>query len=68
MSEFKVGDKVVRLDVNSPYIYSIQNIKESLITIVRKKKTDAVKVWGAWVSESELRHATPEEIKAGRRL
>lgn len=30
---FKVGDKVIRLDLDSPHIYSIMRIEEGVFTI-----------------------------------
>ena len=65
---FEVGDKVIRLDVDNIFIYTVQKVTLDLITVVRKKKSNAVKTWGMWLGNNELRHATPEEIKAGRRL
>ena len=68
MNEFKVGDLVVRVDVDSPYLYAVQRIEKPLIMIIRKKKSNAVKVWATSLTDISIRHATPEEIKAGRRL
>ena len=65
---FEVGDKVIRLDVDNIFIYTVQKVTLDLITVVRKKKSNAVKTWGTWLGNNELRHATDEEIKAGRRL
>ena len=65
---FEVGDKVIRLDVDNIFIYTVQKVTLDLITVVRKKKSNAVKTWGMWLGNNELRHATPEEMQAGRRL
>lgn len=62
---FKVGDKVVRLDLDSPHIYSIMRIEEGLFTIGRKVKH---RTWGTWLECSEIRLASPEEIAAGHRI
>lgn len=62
---FKVGDNVVRLDLDSPHIYSIMRIEDGLFTIGRKVKH---RTWGTWLECSEIRLATPEEIKAGHRI
>ena len=59
---FKVGDKVVRLDLDSPHIYSITRIEDGVFTIGRKVK---YKTWGTWLECSEIRLASPEEIKTG---
>ena len=64
---FEVGDKVVRLDNKSLHIYTVQKVESETITIVRKKKSNSVKVWGMWLGCHELRHATDAEIKAGKR-
>ena len=64
-SQFKVGDKVIRLDNESKHIYSIQKIENELITVVRRFRH---KTYGFWVTNVELRHATPPEIKAGHRI
>lgn len=65
---FEVGDKVIRLDVDNIFIYTVQKVTLDLITIVRKKKSNAVKTWGTWLGNNELRHASDEEIAAGHRL
>ena len=62
---FKVGDKVVRLDLDSPHIYSIMRIEDGLFTIGRKVKH---RTWGTWLECSEIRLASPEEIAAGHRI
>lgn len=65
---FEVGDKVIRLDVDNIFIYTVQKVTLDLITVVRKKKPNAVQTWGMWLGNNELRHATDEEIAAGHRL
>ena len=65
MSMFKVGDKVVRLDLDSPHIYSIMRIEDGLFTIGRKVKH---RTWGTWLECNEIRLASPEEISAGHRI
>ena len=62
---FKVVDKVVRLDLDSPHIYSIMRIEDGLFTIGRKVKH---RTWGTWLECSEIRLASPEEIAAGHRI
>ena len=62
---FKVGDRVVRLDLDSPHIYSIMRIEDGLFTIGRKVKH---RTWGTWLECSEIRLASPEEIAAGHRI
>lgn len=62
---FKVGDKVVRLDLDSPHIYSIMRIEDGVFTIGRKVRH---RTWGTWLECSEIRLATPEEIAAGHRI
>lgn len=64
-SQFKVGDKVIRLDNESKHIYSIQKIENELITVVRRFRH---KTYGFWVTSVDLRHTTPAEIKAGHRI
>ena len=65
---FEVGDRVIRLDVDNIFIYTVQKVTLDLITVVRKKKSNAVKTWGVWLGNNELRHATDAEITAGHRL
>lgn len=65
MSVFKVGDKVVRLDLDSPHIYSIMKIEDGVFTIGRKVRH---RTWGTWLECNEIRLATPEEIAAGHRI
>ena len=57
--EFKVGDLVVILTMHldNKFIHEVSKVLE-----------DLVEVCGSYVYSSELRHATPEEIKAGHRL
>ena len=62
---FKVGDKVVRLDLDSPHIYSIMRIEDGVFTIGRKVKH---RTWGTWLECSEIRLASPEEIATGNRI
>lgn len=62
---FKVGDNVVRLDLDSPHIYSIMRIEDGLFTIGRKVKH---RTWGTWLECSEIRLASPEEIAAWHRI
>ncbi len=65
VSMFKVGDKVVRLDLDSPHIYSIMRIEDGVFTIGRKVRH---RTWGTWLWCSEIRLASPEEIAAGHRI
>lgn len=62
---FKVGDLVVRLDLDSPYTYTVFKIEDGIHTIGRKKRA---RTWGTWLECNQLRHATPEEIAAGHRI
>ena len=57
--EFKVGDLVVILTMHldNKFIHEVSKVLE-----------DLVEVCGSYVYSSELRHATPSEIKAGHRL
>ncbi|MEG2634908.1 MAG: hypothetical protein RSA09_00050 [Acinetobacter sp.] len=64
MSNFKVGEKVIRLDVNSPYIYTIHSIGDGVITIGRKFRN---RTRGAWLECNDIRHATDKEITKGYR-
>ena len=65
---YKAGDKVIRLDIENTFIYTVQKVESDLITIVRKKKQNATRVWGARLTKNEIRYATDAEIKAGKRL
>lgn len=65
LSMFKVGDKVVRLDIDSPHIYSIMRIEDDVFTIGRKIRH---RTWGTWLECNQIRPATPEEIAAGHRI
>ena len=62
---FKVGHKVIRLDLDSPHIYSIMRIEDGLFTIGRNVKH---RTWGTWLECSEIRLASPEEIALGHRI
>lgn len=62
---FKVGDKVVRLDIDSPHIYSIMRIEDDVFTIGRKVRH---RTWGTWLECNQIRLATPEEIALGHRI
>ena len=61
----KVGDWVVRTDKYTESIYKIISIKPGLIRCAFVKNgTD----WKLHATESELKHATPDEIAAGHRI
>lgn len=62
---FKVGDKVVRLDLDSPHIYSIMRIEEGVFTIGRKVRH---RTWGTWLECKDIRLAIKEEIALGHRI
>ena len=62
---FKTGDKVIRLDVNSPYIYTIFKIEDGVYTIGRKVRH---RTRGTWLECNEIRLATNEEEKLGKRI
>lgn len=66
MSEFKVGDWAVWLGTKgTKKLLLIEKVSPKLGYPQRVK----VDHWGGIrVSRHEIRHATPEEIKAGRRL
>lgn len=58
--EFKVGDLVVHPKFNNNKIYEIIKIKGDLFTVFYDRNSHSFR--------SDLRHATPSEIKAGHRL
>lgn len=58
--EFKVGDLVVHPKFDNKKIYEIIEIKGDLFTVFYDRNSHSFR--------SDLRHATPEEIKAGHRL
>ena len=58
--EFKVGDLVVHPKFDNKKIYEIIKIKGDLFTVFYDRNSHSFR--------SDLRHATPEEIKAGHRL
>lgn len=62
---FNVNDKVIRLDVDSPHIYSILRIEDGVYTIGRKLKH---RTWGTWLECNQIRKATESEIKAGKKI
>ena len=57
---FEVGDKVVHPKFSNLNIYEICEIKGDLFTVFYDRKSHSFK--------SDVRHATDEEIKAGKRL
>lgn len=57
---YEVGDKVVHPKFSNMNIYEICEIKGDLFTVFYDRKSHSFK--------SDVRHATPEEIAAGRRL
>ena len=58
--EFKVGDLVVHPKFENKKIYEIIEIKGDLFTVFYDRNSHSFR--------SDLRHATPEEIKAGHCL
>jgi hypothetical protein len=62
---FEVGDKVVRLDLYSPHIYSIMRIEDGVLIIGRKVRH---RTWGTWLECNDIRLAEPEEIAEGHRI
>lgn len=58
--EFKVGDLVVHPKFDNKKIYEIIEIKGDLFTVFYDRNSHSFR--------SDLRHATPSEIKAGHRL
>ncbi|MBF7687059.1 hypothetical protein [Acinetobacter rathckeae] len=64
MSEFKVGDYLVFNDINKHrgVIVKLEDIQ------LKKVFVPSIRVHGYLLDLSDVRHATPEEIKAGRRL
>lgn len=65
MSEFKVGDWIVRTDKRTESIYQITSIQEGLIKCTFKKNGED---WRLHTTKGEIEHATPEEIAAGHRI
>ncbi|WP_342039488.1 hypothetical protein [Acinetobacter baumannii] len=63
MSEFKVGDYVVHPKFSNKGLYKIYEISGS-ITKVQLMPNGRK----SYSFESDIRHATPEEIEAGKRL
>lgn len=61
MSQFKQGDKVVGTQLFDDRIFDFQYYLPELSMAVISKE-------GAAIGLNQLRHATKEEIKAGRRL
>ena len=57
---FEVGDKVVHPKFSNMNIYEICEIKGDLFTVFYNRKSHSFR--------SDVRHATDEEIKAGKRL
>lgn len=57
---YEIGDKVVHPKFSNMNIYEICEIKGDLFTVFYDRKSHSFK--------SDVRHATPEEIAAGRRL
>ena len=68
MSEFKVGDLVVTTNENSFLTKIIQVHKVCRINIESWNHYDVREFPHLLLSKKQVRHATPEEIKAGRRL
>lgn len=58
--EFKVGDLVVHPKFDNKKIYEIIKIKGDLFTVFYDRNSHSFR--------SDLRHATPSEIKAGHRI
>ncbi|WP_163046966.1 hypothetical protein [Acinetobacter nosocomialis] len=65
MSEFKVGDWIVRTDKRTESIYQITSIQEGLIKCTFKKNGED---WRLHTTKGEIEFATPEEIAAGHRI
>lgn len=57
---FEVGDKIVHPKFNDKNIYEILKIRNDLFTVYCFRQSHSFK--------SDVRHATDEEIAAGRRL
>ena len=57
---FEVGDKVVHHKFSNIKIYEVCEISGDLLTVFYDRKTHSFK--------TDIRHATDEEIAAGRRL
>lgn len=60
--KIKTGDKVVRLDLEAPFIYTIQKIEPDYMVIVRDKGRKRA---FTLVTSSEVRLATKQEIYQG---
>lgn len=65
MSEFKVGDWIVRTDKRTESIYQITSIQEGLIKCTFIKNGEN---WRLHTTKGEIEFATPEEIAAGHRI
>lgn len=63
MSEFKVGDYVVHPKFSNKGLYKIYEISGSITKV--QLTPDGRK---SWSFETDIRHATPEEIAAGHRI
>ncbi|QHJ83247.1 MAG: hypothetical protein [Bacteriophage sp.] len=60
--KIKAGDKVIRLDLNSPFIYTVKKVEPNYIHIARHEKR---KEWFTFVVEGQIRLATKQEIYQG---
>ena len=60
---FEVGDKVVRRNGIEYEIHKIELVDEYDLKIFSQNMSHSY-----WVPKGQLRHAEPEEIKAGKRL
>lgn len=60
--KIKIGDKVVRLDLEAPFIYTVKKIEPDYIQIARYEKR---KEWITFVTESQIKLATKQEIYQG---
>ena len=64
MSVFKKGNKVIRQDLDSPYIYKIRSVTRNDAVVFRD---NSHRLFVSVVGLDYLRKATPKEIEQGYR-
>lgn len=60
--KIKVGDQVIRLDLNSPFIYTVKKVEPDYIFIARHGDRQD---WFTFVVSDQIRLATKKEIYQG---
>ncbi|MBF7685989.1 hypothetical protein I2F17_09185 [Acinetobacter sp. B10A] len=68
MSEFKRGDLVVYTDLPHERLFSVRYVSDDEIIVYELWDEMGAKTFTEFYPFSDIRHATPEEIKAGNRL